>query len=117
MHPTISCVFALAIKPEQFPEFKALIAQIVAATAEEPGTLIYEYSINDDHSTAHILERYNADAVVSHVDNTFAPFGQRFLDLVTITSLVVYGTPDEHVRKRLDPFGAVYMTPFDGFSR
>jgi hypothetical protein len=39
------------------------------------------------------------------------------LELCTITSLVVYGTPDAEIRKRLDPFGAVYMTPFDGFSR
>jgi quinol monooxygenase YgiN len=117
MHPYISCVFTLAVKPSEFPEFKALIAQIVAATKEEPGTLVYEYSVNEDSSTAHILERYNADAVVSHVDNTFAPFGKRFLELCSVTSLTVYGTPDAEIRKRLDPFGAVYMTPFDGFGR
>lgn len=117
MHPHISCLFTLAIKPAQFPEFKTLIAQIVAATRQEPGTLVYEYSVNEEQSVAHILERYNVDSVVSHVDTTFAPFGARFLELCTITSLVVYGTPDAHIRKRLDPFGAVYMTPFDGFSR
>lgn len=117
MHPYISCLFTLAVKPEEFAEFKALIARIVPETQKEPGTLIYEYSVNEDNSTAHILERYKADAVVSHVDTTFAPFGERFLQLCTITSLTVYGTPDAEVRKRLDPFGAVYMTPFDGFSR
>jgi quinol monooxygenase YgiN len=117
MHPYISCVFTLAVKPSEFPEFKALIAQIVAATKEEPGTLVYEYSVNEDNSTAHILERYNADAVVSHIDTTFAPFGERFLELCSVTSLTVYGTPDAEIRKRLDPFGAVYMTPFDGFGR
>jgi quinol monooxygenase YgiN len=117
MHPTISCLFTLAIKPADFPAFKALITQVVAATRQEPGTLVYEYSVDEDQSTVHILERYHADAVVSHVDTTFAPFGERFLALVTVTSLVVYGTPDAEVRKRLDPFGAVYMTPFDGFSR
>lgn len=117
MHPYISCLFSLAVKPSDFPEFKALIAQIVAATKQEPGTLVYEYSVNEDNSTAHILERYKADSVVSHVDTTFAPFGERFLELCSITSLVVYGTPDAEIRKRLDPFGAVYMTPFDGFSR
>jgi quinol monooxygenase YgiN len=117
MHPQISCLFSLAVKPEEFPVFKALIANIVAATSTEPGTLVYEYSANEDNSTVHILERYNADAVVSHVDTTFAPFGKRFLELCTVTSLVVYGTPDAEIRKRLDPFGAVYMTPFDGFSR
>lgn len=113
----ISCLFSLAVKPTEFAEFKALIATIVAATKAEPGTLVYEYSVNEDNSTVHILERYNVDAVVSHVDTTFAPFGQRFLEMCTVTSLVVYGTPDAEIRKRLDPFGAVYMTPFDGFSR
>ncbi|KQZ84789.1 putative quinol monooxygenase [Pseudomonas sp. Root562] len=117
MHPHISCLFSLAVKPEAFAEFKTLISNIVAATRTEAGTLVYEYSVNEDNSTVHILERYNADAIVSHVDTTFAPFGKRFLELCTITSLVVYGTPDAEVRKRLDPFGAVYMTPFDGFSR
>jgi len=108
MHPHISCLFSLAVKPAEFAEFKALIATIVAATKAEPGTLVYEYSVNEDNSTVHILERYNVDAVVRHVDTTFAPFGQRFLELCT---------PDAEIRKRLDPFGAVYMTPFDGFSR
>lgn len=117
MHPYISCLFTLAVKPDAFAEFKALIAQIVPATEKEPGTLVYEYSVSEDSSTVHILERYLADAVVSHVDITFAPFGERFLQLCTVTSLTVYGTPDVEIRKRLDPFGAVYMTPFDGFGR
>jgi quinol monooxygenase YgiN len=117
MHPYISCLFTLAIHPEKLDEFKALIAEIVAATQQEPGTLVYEYSINEDNNTVHILERYNVDDVVSHVDTTFAPYGERFLELCSITSLTVYGTPDAEIRKRLDPFGAVYMTPFDGFSR
>ena len=117
MHPTISCLFTLAVEPAEFPEFKALISKIVDATKQEPGTLIYEYSVNEDQSVVHILERYNADAVVSHVDTTFAPFGTRFLELCTITALVVYGTADADIRQRLDPFGAVYMTPFDGFGR
>jgi len=85
MHPYISCLFSLAVKPAEFAEFKRLIATIVAATKAEPGTLVYEYSVNEDNST--------------------------------VKSLVVYGTPDAEIRKRLDPFGAVYMTPFDGFSR
>lgn len=117
MHPFVSCLFTLSIKPDEFEEFKSLISQVVAETQKEPGTLVYEYSINEERNVAHILERYKADAVVSHVDETFGPFGERFLELATVTSLVVYGTPDAEIRKRLDPFGAVYMTPFDGFSR
>jgi hypothetical protein len=36
---------------------------------------------------------------------------------VKITGLAVYGKPNAEVRKRLDPFGAVYMESFGGFSR
>ena len=117
MSSYVSNLFTLALDPKDFPAFEALVSEIVAATQKEPDTLIYEYSINADRTEAHILERYRADAVVSHVDNTFAPFAERFLGLVKITSLVVYGNPDAEVRKRLDPFNAVYMESFDGFSR
>ncbi|MGJ7487316.1 putative quinol monooxygenase [Variovorax sp. LT2P21] len=117
MSSQITSVFTLAVEPADFPAFQALVVQIVAATREEPGTLVYEYSVNADRTVAHIVERYRADALVSHVDTTFAPFAERFLGLVTITGLTVYGPADAEVRKRLDPFGAVYMTPFDGFSR
>lgn len=117
MHPYVSCLFTLSIKPEEFEEFKSLISKVVAETKKEPDTLVYEYSVNEAQNTAHILERYRTTGVVSHVDETFGPFGKRFLELVTVTGLFVYGTPDAEIRKRLDPFGAVYMTPFDGFSR
>ncbi len=117
MSSQISSVFTLALEPQNFPAFKALVAEIVAVTHQEPGTLIYEYSVNADHTVAHIFERYRADAVVSHIDITFAPFAARFLSLVKITGLTVYGKPDAEVRKRLDPFGAVYMESFGGFSR
>lgn len=117
MAPQISSVFTLALQPENFPAFKALVAEIVAASEQEPGTLIYEYSVNAERTEAHILERYQAEAVVSHIDVTFAPFAQRFLSLVKITGLKVYGNPDAEVRKRLDAFGAVYMEAFGGFCR
>ncbi|QIB52313.1 putative quinol monooxygenase [Pseudomonas sp. OIL-1] len=110
-------IFSLSLAPENFPEFKKLAAKIVAATSKEPGTLMYEYSVNDDHTVAHIIERYRADAVVSHIEETFAPFGEKFLELVTVTSLLVYGSPDAPTRKLLDGFGAVYMHSFDGFTR
>lgn len=110
-------IFTLSLSPENFPKFKQLVARIVAATSKEPGTLMYEYSVTEDHTVAHIIERYRADAVVSHIEETFAPFAQEFLELVTVTSLVVYGNPDEPTRKLLDAFGAVYMNSFDGFTR
>jgi quinol monooxygenase YgiN len=94
------------------------VAPLVAATKEEPGALAYEYNVSDDESTIHIFERYrDSNAVVAHVEQTFAQFAERFLALATVTGFVVYGSPNAEARKILDGFGAVYMTPFDGFTR
>ena len=118
MKDEVYWVFTLDMKPEKFDEFKALVSEIVAATSEESGTLTYEYSVSEDRKTVHIFERYrDSDAFVSHVENTFARFAQRFLELVTVTRLVVYGSPTEAAREKLNSFGAVYMTKFEGFSR
>jgi autoinducer 2-degrading protein len=111
-------LFTLDVKPGQFTAFKALVAQIVAATSEEPGVLTYQYSVSADSQTAHILERYaNSAAFVSHVEGTFAGFAERFLSFVSVRSLVIHGDPDGAARKGLDAFGAIYMTRLDGFSR
>ncbi|MCJ2038991.1 hypothetical protein MKK55_08495 [Methylobacterium sp. J-059] len=112
-----SCNYHLAIEPANFETFKGLIARIVAATREEPGTLGYEYSVNADQSAVHIVERYRTSALLGHVEKTFAPFAERFLELATIQGLYVYGTTTPEIRAKLDAFGAVYMTPFDGFTR
>jgi len=117
MKNEITCVFNLAVNDGQFSAFKEWVSHVVKATSKEPGTLSYVYSVSDDQKTAHIVERYRQQDLVSHVDYTFAPFAETFLSLVTITGLTVYGEPDDEIRKRLDPFGAVYMTPFDGFTR
>jgi quinol monooxygenase YgiN len=111
-------VFTLSLQPEDFEEFKELVARIVRESAKEPGTLAYQYSVNEDKTTVHIFERYqNSSAFVSHVENTFAQFAEQFLALVSVVSLTVYGAPDASARKALDSFNAVYMTIFDGFSK
>lgn len=111
-------LFTLDVKSGQLDAFKALVAQIVAATSLEPGVLTYEYSVSADGGTANIVERYrNSQAFVLHVEGTFGGFAERFLSFVSVRSLVVFGDPDAAARKALDSFGATYMTVFDGFSR
>lgn len=111
-------IFTLKVQPGRFPEFRSLVAQIVADSAREPGTLAYQYSVSADENTVHIYERYrDSDAFVQHVERTFSIYAERFLALVAVTSLVVYGNPDATARRALDSFGAVYMKLFDGFAR
>lgn len=111
-------VFTLNVKPGKFQEFRTLVADIVAASHKEPDTLAYQYSVNADETAVHIFERYrDSDAFVAHVEQTFGPQAERFLSLVTVASLVVYGNPNAAARKALDSFDAAYMTLFDGFAR
>ena len=115
MHSEITCLFALDIKPGMLSSFKSLVAEIVSVVRNEPGTILYEYSANEQGDKAFIVERYKDSAsIISHVDESFGPFAERFLSFVSITSLVIQGTPSADARHRLDAFSPLYMTPFDG---
>jgi quinol monooxygenase YgiN len=117
MSKEIYWVFSISVRAGRFDEFKKLVGEVVAETRQESGALAYEYSVHADQSTVHIFERYrDSAAAITHIDQTFVPFAERFLSLVTVTGLVVYGAPDEVLRNRLDGFGAVYMSLFDGLS-
>lgn len=113
----ITNVFHMTVEPQNLADFKELIEPIIAASHKEPGTLIYEYSLGGDGRTVHIVERYMTDAVLSHVENTFGPYAERFLKLASIEKLYVYGEPPADLRAKLETFGAIFMTPISGFSR
>lgn len=113
----ITNVFHMTVEPAALDEFKSLIAQIIALSNEEPGTLIYEYSLGQDGRTVHIVERYLTEGVLPHVEKTFRPFAERFLKLATIHALYVYGEPPADLRAKLASFGAVFMAPIAGFAR
>jgi quinol monooxygenase YgiN len=117
MQDELYTVYHMSIEPSKFPTFKALVEQIVKATSAEDDTLTYQYLVNADHTAVHIMERYRMRGVLPHVEQTFSPFAETFLSLVKIESLYVYGQPTAEIRAKLDEFGAVYLTPFDGFSR
>jgi quinol monooxygenase YgiN len=110
------CTFR--IKPDDFDAFKAVVAPLVAETRKETGSMAYEYNVTADHTSIHILEHYrDSAAVVHHVTQTFSKFADAFTALASVESFVVYGTPEREARQLLDGFGAVYVTPFDGFTK
>jgi quinol monooxygenase YgiN len=117
MKNQIYSVYHLTLDPVNFEAFKTLIAKIVAATSKEPGTLTYEYVVNAEKNAVHIIERYLTAGLLPHVNETFSPFAEEFLSLVTIDRLFVYGETTPEIREILDGFGAIYFTPFDGFTR
>lgn len=100
-------------------ELRALMDEMVAATtANEPGTLDYEWSLSDDGRTCHLWERYaDAGAAMAHIATFGANYAERFLALLTPQAVHLYGAPDAAVREALAGFGAVVMAPAAGFRR
>jgi len=117
MKNEIYSIYHLAIAPSDFSAFETLVQTIVAATLEEPDTLTYEYVVNADRTVVHIVERYRPKGLLPHVEQTFAPYAERFLKLATIKKLFVYGDTTPEIRAKLDGFGAEYFASFAGFSR
>lgn len=117
MQDEIYSIYHLTIKPTDYDAFKALVEQIVEATSNEVDTTTYEYVVNAERTAIHIVEKYRTKGLLPHVEQTFSPFAERFLDLVTIDALYVYGETTPEIRAKLDGFGAQYLTPFAGFSR
>ena len=119
MSDIIHWVIALKIKDGAYGDFETLMKEMVDATkADEPGALAYEWYVSADKSTCHIYERYaDNDAVVTHMGNFGAKFGERFLAALEPTGLNVYGNCNDKVRGILDPLGAVYRSEVGGFAR
>src|SRR5437763_1410828 len=91
------------LPPGNMDKFKQVVAGLVAASKQEPGTLEYEYAATADNGTVDIIERYvDSDAVVHHVvDNFGAHFAKQFLALVKLTRFAVYGTPSAKAKEAL----------------
>ena len=114
----VSWLLEVAVKPGQFDEFKAVLAEMIESTKAESGALIYEWSIGDDGSTAHASERYaDSAAVLAHLGTFGEKFAQRLLGAVDVTRFVVYGAPSDEAIGALSAFGPSYMTPLGGFAR
>ncbi|HEX8444784.1 MAG TPA: antibiotic biosynthesis monooxygenase [Allosphingosinicella sp.] len=117
MQGELYTIYHLTIDPANFEAFRALAAKIVESSRGEPDTLTYQWLVNEDRTTAHILERYRMVGLLPHVEQTFSPHAEEFLSLAMIEKLYVYGDPTPEIRKKLDTFGAIYLSPFDGFTR
>ncbi len=114
----ISWYAELTIDPVRLDEYCALTREMIDLSRQEPGTLIYERYVSDDQKTIHIYERYaDSDAAALHLQNFNEQFSERFHGMIERRRFVVFGIPTEALRLMLDRFGAIYMTPLDGFGR
>jgi quinol monooxygenase YgiN len=91
---------------------------VLAAVAEEPGTLVFEFSVQPDGKTVDLLEMYqNAEAFVAHVKHMRAEFGQEVAQVRKPGKIVVFGSPDAEMKEILARRDPVYESYIDGFMR
>ncbi len=114
----IHWMLELAINDGHFDDFKALMVEMIEGTKGEPGTINYEWFLNDNESTCHIYERYvDSAATMVHMGNFGEKYAERFFTYLTPTRFTVYGDPDETVRGVLDKLAVTYMAEVAGFAR
>ncbi len=119
MNANVYWVLELAVRPGRLNDLRSLMQDMVdAARTNEPGTLNYEWNVSDDGRACHIYVRYqDSTAVMTHMQAFGTRFTARFMELVTITRFVVYGSPDAEVKAALAAYGPVYLAPCGGFKR
>lgn len=115
----VSWMFELTINDGRDSDFRALAAEMAAATERnEPGTLDYEWYVSDDGRDLHLFERYaNADAAMIHMGTFSKHYKARFFEVLTPTRLTLFGAVDERVVAGMAELAPPVITRAAGFSR
>ena len=85
----------MKIRPGMIEGFKNQAAECISKVKQkDPGTLQYDWFLNDDNTECEIREIYeNSDALLAHVENLREPLRILFERFATDHSVVIYGDP------------------------
>ncbi len=118
MPDSVHWVLELAIEPENTEAFKVVMADLVAATEKEAGTVAYEWHFNEAGTICHIYERFRDSAAAAiHLGMFGESFAERFLEAGRPTRLTVFGDPAPEVIEILSGFSPLILKREAGFSR
>ena len=118
MGSEVHYLLELSINPGKLNEFKMLMAEMIAATEKEKGTVAYEWCFSADGKTCNNYERFtNSEALLIHLRNFNKNFSTRFLAAIRPTKLTVLGHPNEDAKAALSGFSPIYLTTEAGFAR
>ena len=117
MNGNIVWILELTVKEGKLEELKKVSGELSSYAKEnEPGTLVYEWMINENGKKCHIYERYvDSEAAVIHLEKLLGNGIEKVLAVGDPASLVVYGNPSQKAKEILNGLGAVYMEPIGGF--
>jgi quinol monooxygenase YgiN len=117
MHDEISWQVELAIEPARFDSFRALTNEMIESTRLEEGVLIYERFLSEDGGKVLVYERYaNSEAAILHLRSFQEKFADAFGRLVKRERFLVFGTPNDELKRMLSGFDATFVRPMAGFS-
>lgn len=119
MNNNVSFIVELTLTNGSSADLKKLMLELVeSAEKNEPGTLAYEWTLNEDNTICHVHERYlDSDSALTHMATFNEKFAAKFMALGNMTGFVVYGNPSSALKDVLKGVGSTYMTPIGGFSR
>ena len=117
MASTVHWLLEVSVNEGQLEAFEALMGEMVAATQNEPDTLIYEWYFDEEKQICQINERYRDSAATMVHLHSFGGFAERFMAAVTPVNFIVMGDPDTAVREGLAGLNPTYLSLEAGFSR
>ncbi len=118
MSDTVYWILEMKMEPEKAEDFNAVMADLVAATQLEEGTIAYEWHFDDEGTVCHIYERFrDSDAADLHLEMFGEIFADRFLAAGSPTKLTIYGDPKADVVETLSGFSPRILKMRAGFSR
>jgi quinol monooxygenase YgiN len=106
-----------AVKPGRLDDLTAVMNELVESTRAEAGTLTYAWSVSEDGTAVHLIERYtDPPAALAHLETFGNRFAERYFDAVDPTRFVVYGG-DESIAETLAAAQPLFMRPLTGLVR
>jgi quinol monooxygenase YgiN len=106
------------VLPGKENAFKEVAAKVIALVAQEPGTLMYEWSMRPDGKTWDAIEMYkDSAAVTAHVKDVVGKYGKELGQVQKEVEFYVYGAPDQQAKSTLDALKPIYTTHIAGFIR
>lgn len=119
MSNNVSWIFELSLTSGTPTELNAYMQELADSAFEnEAGTLIYEWSLNEQQNICHIFERYSdSKSALTHLKTFNEKYAAKLMSYGTATNFIVYGKPTDELMVALTSFGGQYMTTMGGFAR
>lgn len=118
MSEAVSWLLELAVKPGQLESLRELVEEMVESTRGEPGTLSYEWFVDDAGEVVHIYERYvDSAAAIAHGETFAERFAERFGACVEVKTFNLYGDPSAELKDGLSVFSPNCLGWLGGFTR